>query len=148
MSNSIHLKRGQHLKLPVTADHPLAQYQTVRTLKREELLKHPIYSKVVESRVRSLQNRVIETQGFAAKLSPEAVTAVMHEIIWRIGPIAAYQLGDIMVDSQAVLTYHGNYHIVFARNVTIADGGSIKVYCDDPTISATLSLECNQLAGV
>jgi hypothetical protein len=80
-------------------------------------------------------------------LSPEAETSIIHEIIWRVGPIIAYQLDDITVEAQAELTYHGNYHSVLARNVTVADGGTIRVYCDDPTISATLSLECNQLAG-
>ena len=67
---------------------------------------------------------------------------IIQSIIWKIGPLQIYDLEDITVDSGGKLVYFGNYHSVVARNVTVQSGGVIRCYCNDPTISATLSIVC------
>jgi hypothetical protein len=142
MSGSIHVKRGETLVLPVSPNHSLSQFQSVRAATEHDLVKHPFYSKVIAHRTNISKVQLVSQRGISAELPSETHHLIVQSIIWKIGPINLYNLEDITVDSGGKLVYFGNYHSVAARNVTVQSGGIIRCYCNDPTISATLSIVC------
>jgi hypothetical protein len=144
MSASIHVKRGETLQFPVAPSHPLARFQSVRAATQKDLVNHAFYSKVIEHRMNISKVQLVAQRGISAELPKETHQLILQSIIWKIGPIQIYQLEDITVDTGGTLIYFGNYHSVSARNVTIQNGGIVRCYCSDPTISATLSIVCEQ----
>jgi hypothetical protein len=146
MTVPIHLKRGERLEFPLAPTHPLASAQSFRLATREELFKNPFYSRVMEYRT-GVYHRQIVAQNPHATLSAAAREILVSQLASQVGPVGFYNFANITVESGATLSYHGNFHWVIAHNVTIHDGGQVYVYCDDPTIPATLVLTCDQLSG-
>jgi hypothetical protein len=142
MSASIHVRSGETLQFPVAPNHPLARIQSVRAATEKDLVNHAFYSKVIKHRMEISRAQQVAENRISAELSKEAHQHILQSVIWKIGPIQTYQLDEITVDNGGKLIYFGNYHAVSARNVTIQNGGIVRCYCSDPTISATLLIVC------
>ena len=144
MSESIHLKSGQLLELPVAPGHSLASHQSVQVPTHDELLAHPFYSRIISHLTDRARVNLAMTEGIAATLSNEHKSAIISTLKERIGVSWLYALGDITIESGAAMHFKGNYHQLVAGNIIIKAGGTIRVYTDNPSISATLMVSCSQ----
>ena len=77
MSESIHLKAGQLLELPVGPGHSLASHQSVQVPTHDELLAHPFYSRIISHLTDRARVNLAATEGVAATLSNEHKNAIV-----------------------------------------------------------------------
>jgi len=153
MASTLRVRSGEELQFPVPDAHPLALYQSFRHPTVDDVVNHPFWSGVLEYRIALVRQQLVSESGRYDAVPEDVATRVVGAVIRNIGPIFIYQFPDIEVERNGVLTYFGKWTEVTARNVLIWEAsdslppGRIRVYCDDPTISATLSLTCTTLAG-
>jgi len=135
MAQDIRIARGQCFQLPVAPNHPLAQFQSLRTPTRDEILAHPFYSAVVDHQVSIapsnpspvLKNSIID--------SIISVIGMGHEIV--------FNGQNLIVEEGAYMSIRGSWTWLTVNDFVVRDGGVVRVYSSDTSLPAFLLLRCN-----